>query len=85
MSLSLGCGREIVRTETVKVMPPKALLAPRPCPDPPAVVDEMTVGDLVQWYEDYVASLRKACAMSEADKAAVRDWCENSGEKNEKQ
>ena len=52
-------------------------MAPRPCPSPPAVAETMTVGDLVNWYEDYVASLRKACAMSEADKAALRDWRNN--------
>ena len=67
-----------MRTETVRVNPPAAMLAPRLCPDHPAVPDTMDVGDLVRWYESYIAALVRSQAQSEADKAAVLDWCRNS-------
>jgi len=70
-----GCGKVAVRTEIIKQYPPEVLLAPITEPVAPVIKPgELNVGDLVNWYEAWLESYRRAFKSAEADKAAIREW-----------
>ena len=78
--MSIGCAKDpqiVTRTETIRIKPPEALMAPREEPRMPEVPEgKLDVEDIVRWHDKREQLWKKAFEEAEADKKEIRRWAE---------